>query len=173
MVVGGGFGGVVDLEGGVVDRCGEAEEGLPEAWGGGGVVSLGWEKGGRGRDEGVEGRVHTGGWTDGLVCLAEEGPGHAAVVGVGERDAEEGVDARGGVFVVVAVGDDDAARGELQRVRVVDVVGVGGLCGWIVSWRFGGMDGQGQGASRGSGGRGGRWQMGSGRTYALSGGALE
>lgn len=71
-----------------------------------------------------------------LVCLAQKRPGHAAVVGVGQGDAEEGVDACGGVFVVVAVRDDEPARGELEWVRVVDVVGVGGLVGvgLLVLW---------------------------------------
>ena len=33
---------------------------------------------------------------------------------------------------MVAVGDDDAAVRELERVRVVDVVGIAGLCGQSV-----------------------------------------
>lgn len=77
----------------------------------------------------VEMRVRTGRWAYCLICLAQERPVPAAVVGVGESDAEEGVGACGGVFVVVAVGDDEPARGELEGVGVVDVVGVGCLVG--------------------------------------------
>ena len=40
--------------------------------------------------------------------LGEVGPGFAAVVRVGDCDAEEGVGARGGVFAVVSEGAEDA-----------------------------------------------------------------
>lgn len=54
-------------------------------------------------------RVRTGCWAYCLIYLAQERPVQAAVVGVGQSDAEVGVGACGGVFVVVAVGDDETA----------------------------------------------------------------
>ena len=72
-------------------------------------------------------KVRTSNRADCFGCLAEVFPAETAVVGVAEGDAEVGVVAGAGVSVVVAEGDDETAAGKLERVGVVDVVGVADL----------------------------------------------
>lgn len=63
--------------------------------------------------------------------LGEVAPRFAAVIGGGDGDAKESVDAGDGIFAVVPERADDAGRGagELEEVGVVDVVGIGGAAG--------------------------------------------